>query len=81
MLQGNDDHPFADHDLSAETLEAVAESMSVTRQGVEAYLQTRGILPVNVKFMLEGQEEMGSVDLSKTVEKNKDLFSADYALR
>ena len=39
------------------------------------------LCPINVKFMLEGQEEMGSVDLSKTVEKNKDLFSADYAVR
>ncbi len=48
---------------------------------MEAYLQSVGALPINVKFMLEGQEEMGSVDLTKTVEKNKDLFSADYAVR
>jgi len=54
---------------------------AILRQGVEAYLQSVGALPINVKFMLEGQEEMGSVDLSKTVEKNKQLFSADYAVR
>ena len=48
---------------------------------MEAYLQGVGSLPVNVKFMLEGQEEMGSVDLSAAIEKNKDLFSADFAVR
>ena len=50
-------------------------------QAIEAFLQTNGALPVNVKFMLEGQEEVGSWGLEATLMKTKELFAADYALR
>ena len=50
-------------------------------QAVEAFLQSSGALPVNVKFMLEGQEEVGSWGLEATLVKTKELFAADYAVR
>ena len=45
----------------------------------ETMMQT-GTLPCNVKFMLEGEEEIGSGSLSKWIEKNKKLVKADVIL-
>jgi len=44
---------------------------------VEALLKTAGGLPVNVKFLLEGQEEIGSPQLGAFLAKNKELFGCD----
>lgn len=44
---------------------------------VEAMLKTAGKLPVNVKFFLEGQEEIGSPDLPEFVAEHRDKFSCD----
>jgi len=48
--------------------------------GVEALLTAQGELPVNVKFLFEGQEEIGSRDLGPFVAKNKDLLACDMIL-
>ncbi|MCZ2223599.1 MAG: dipeptidase [Chitinophagales bacterium] len=37
-------------------------------------------LPVNVKFLIEGEEEVGSVNLGKFLEDHKDLLKADVIL-
>ncbi len=37
-------------------------------------------LPVNVKFMIEGEEEIGSVNLGAFCDENKDLLEADIIL-
>ena len=37
-------------------------------------------LPCNVKFMIEGEEEVGSVSLGKFCKQNKDLLKADVIL-
>jgi acetylornithine deacetylase/succinyl-diaminopimelate desuccinylase-like protein len=37
-------------------------------------------LPANIKFIIEGEEEVGSPSLGKFVEKNKDLLKADVIL-
>jgi len=37
-------------------------------------------LPVNMKFIIEGEEEMGSPNLAKFVRQNKDLLKADVIL-
>jgi acetylornithine deacetylase/succinyl-diaminopimelate desuccinylase-like protein len=37
-------------------------------------------LPCNVKFMIEGEEEVGSPNLGKFCEKNKDLLKCDVIL-
>ena len=49
-------------------------------KSIEAILQTQGSLPVNVKIMLEGEEELGSVHLAEFVDKNKKLLEADVCL-
>jgi acetylornithine deacetylase/succinyl-diaminopimelate desuccinylase-like protein len=47
---------------------------------VEAMRKTRGRLPVNVKFLFEGQEEIGSPQLPHFIAANKDLLSCDLVL-
>lgn len=47
---------------------------------MEAMLQRDGKLPVNVKFMFEGNEEVGSPYFKTFLENNKDLLKADFAL-
>jgi len=46
----------------------------------EAMLKTEGSLPVNLKFLFEGQEEIGSPQLSDFIGANKDLLSCDLVL-
>ena len=45
-------------------------------RGVEALL-SRGELPVNVKFLLEGEEEIGSPNLEPYLEAHQDELKAD----
>lgn len=49
-------------------------------KALEAFLAVEGRLPVNVKFMFEGEEELGSAHLTDFVEKNKKMLSADICL-
>jgi acetylornithine deacetylase/succinyl-diaminopimelate desuccinylase-like protein len=46
-------------------------------QGIETYLATRGKLPVKVKFLIEGEEEIGSPSLQAFVRAHRDLLAAD----
>lgn len=48
--------------------------------GVEAVLKEEGALPPNIKFILEGQEEIGSPQLPDFVANHKDLLAADLVL-
>nr|WP_263326897.1 M20/M25/M40 family metallo-hydrolase [Neobacillus sp. Marseille-Q6967] len=45
--------------------------------GIKTYIDAFGDLPVNVKFVFEGEEENGSVNLPAFVEENKELLKAD----
>jgi acetylornithine deacetylase/succinyl-diaminopimelate desuccinylase-like protein len=47
---------------------------------VEAYLKTVGKLPLNIKFMLEGEEEIGSPHIADFMRANLELLKADVAL-
>jgi len=47
---------------------------------VEALLQTSGRLPINVKFFLEGQEEIGSPQLYDFIPAHRDLLACDFVL-
>lgn len=44
---------------------------------ISSYLQTVGELPINIKFIMEGQEEIGSPNLSEFVMEHKELLKAD----
>ena len=48
-------------------------------KAVEAMIATNE-LPCNVKFMIEGEEEVGSENLETFVKKNRDLLHADIIL-
>ena len=52
----------------------------ITIWAVEAMLRTDGKLPVNVKFIFDGEEEIGSPNFKIFLAKNKELLSADFAL-
>lgn len=46
---------------------------------VKTLLDTQGKLPVNVKFLIDGEEEIGSPDLPPFIEKHTELLKADIA--
>jgi acetylornithine deacetylase/succinyl-diaminopimelate desuccinylase-like protein len=47
---------------------------------IDAILETEGELPCNVKFILEGEEEIGSVHLPDFVRDNTELLAADACI-
>ena len=49
-------------------------------KAIEALFALEGTLPVNVKFIIEGEEEIGSPNLPPYVEKNKEKLAADLIL-
>lgn len=44
------------------------------------FMEKTGSLPCNVKFMIEGEEEIGSPSLGKFCDENKELLKADIIL-
>src|SRR5690606_20566334 len=49
-------------------------------QAVEAWLATQGELPLKIKFVYEGEEEIGSVNLPHFTESHRELLAADGLL-
>lgn len=47
---------------------------------IEAHVQTRGALPMNVKVIVEGEEEIGSPNFEAALARYRDKFSADVAV-
>lgn len=47
---------------------------------LEAYLKTNGKLPVNVKMIVEGEEEIGSENLPEFVRRHADLLRGDVII-
>ena len=47
---------------------------------IEAWTKAAGSLPINVKFVIEGEEEVGSNNLDKFLEANKSRLAADVAV-
>ncbi len=47
---------------------------------LESYLSTEGKAPVNLKFMLEGEEEIGSFNLPNFIRANKERYQADVCV-
>ena len=46
----------------------------------EAFFHTRGRLPINVKFLLEGEEEIGSRHLEAFVAEHRQVLKADVVI-
>ena len=55
-------------------------NMFVPIIAIESILETEGRLPLNLKFLFEGQEEIGSPQLPHFMAANKELFAADLVL-
>jgi acetylornithine deacetylase/succinyl-diaminopimelate desuccinylase-like protein len=55
-------------------------NMLIPILAAEAFLKGGGELPVNLKFFFEGQEEIGSPQLSGFMEENCDLLACDVVL-
>ena len=49
-------------------------------KAVEAHLKQHGSLPVNMKFLIEGEEEVGSANLDNFIKAHKDLLKADVVV-
>ena len=49
-------------------------------EALRAHLETTGTLPVNVKLLFEGEEEMGSPDLLDFVSDRREQLRCDAAL-
>jgi len=49
-------------------------------KAIEAYMKNGGALPVNLKMIIEGEEEVGSENLDNFVKGHKDLLKADLVL-
>ena len=55
-------------------------NMMIPILSAEALLATTGSLPVNVKFLFEGQEEIGSPQLPAFLAEHRDRLAADLVL-
>lgn len=49
-------------------------------KAIQSYLQTNKSLPVNIKIILEGEEELGSKNLESFISKHQKLIQANIAL-
>jgi acetylornithine deacetylase/succinyl-diaminopimelate desuccinylase-like protein len=49
-------------------------------KSVEAFMKTVGSLPLNIKFIIEGEEEIGSGNLDEFVNKNQTMLECDAVL-
>ena len=49
-------------------------------KAVEAHMKEHGRLPVNMKFLIEGEEEVGSANLDNFIDAHKDLLKADVVV-
>ncbi len=49
-------------------------------KALESYLKTGGAAPVNVKYLLEGEEEISSPNLAPFIKEHLDLLKADLAI-
>ena len=49
-------------------------------KAVEAHLKQNGRLPVNIKFMIEGEEEVGSAHLDDFIREHKSDLNADVVV-
>lgn len=71
------DPTVRDGRLYARGASDVKGSTTIAVEAVAAFLAVTKHCPVNVKFFLEGEEEIGSPSLRRIVERHRDLLVAD----
>ena len=71
------DPTIRDGRLYARGASDVKGSTTIAVEAVAAFLAVTKHCPVNVKFFLEGEEEIGSPSLRRIVERHRDLLVAD----
>jgi acetylornithine deacetylase/succinyl-diaminopimelate desuccinylase-like protein len=49
-------------------------------KAIESYLKTNGAMPVNLKILLEGEEEISSPNLAPVIKANLERFKADVCV-
>jgi acetylornithine deacetylase/succinyl-diaminopimelate desuccinylase-like protein len=49
-------------------------------KAIESHIKNNGTLPVNIKVLIEGEEEIGSDNLENFINENKDLLKCDYVV-
>lgn len=49
-------------------------------KAIEAHLKQNGRLPVNIKLLIEGEEEIGSMNLAPFIEQHKEMLKADVVV-
>ena len=54
--------------------------MLIPLKVAEAFMATEGKLPINIKFMFEGEEEIGSPSLEGFITEHAEMLAADFAL-
>ncbi|MBB99274.1 MAG: peptidase M20 [Rhodobacteraceae bacterium] len=54
--------------------------VSIAIETLSAFLAVEGKLPVNVRLLIEGEEEIGSATLGDILERHRDLFQADAVI-
>lgn len=54
--------------------------MFVHAKALESFMRTAGQLPINVKLIIEGEEEIGGPNLDSFIETHRDLLKADVAV-
>jgi acetylornithine deacetylase/succinyl-diaminopimelate desuccinylase-like protein len=54
--------------------------MMIAIEALAAFVEVDGQLPVNVKILIEGEEETGSPSLPRILERHRDLLAADAVL-
>lgn len=55
-------------------------NMLIPILAAEAWLKTTGSLPINVKFLFEGEEEIGSPHVAAFVEEHRDRLACDFVV-
>jgi acetylornithine deacetylase/succinyl-diaminopimelate desuccinylase-like protein len=55
-------------------------NMLAAIQGIEALKRVEGDLPVNIKFFIEGQEEIGSPNIPEFLAANRERFACDLVV-
>ena len=58
----------------------IKENLITRLNAVEYFLKQTGDVPINIKFLVEGEEEIGSNNISEYINKYKRKFKTDLVI-